>query len=219
MIPIRPGELFRYLGYRKGAVPEGEVLARIEICEKQLQAAAEPRSLFLRVPVLHCPDGSLQIAGMEIRSRDLAGNLEGCQEVFLFAATLGLGPDRLISRASAGRVSDAVIYQAMSAEMIESYCNQENARLRELAAKEGLFLRPRFSPGYGDLPLDLQKDLLRILHAAKKIGLTLTDSLLMIPSKSVTAFIGITEEVQPDHDRDCENCKMADCSFRKETLP
>jgi hypothetical protein len=61
---------------------------------------------------------------MEIVSRDLAKNLEDCQEVFLFAATLGMGPDRLIRRASAGRMSDAVIYQALSAEMIESSYNK-----------------------------------------------------------------------------------------------
>lgn len=216
MIPVRRRELYRYLGYKGGAEPEGEVLTRITACEEQLQEAVRPRSLHLRVPIGREGTGKLRIAGMEIVSRDLAKNLEDCQEVFLFAATLGMGPDRLIRRASAGRMSDAVIYQALSAEMIESYCDLANARLREMAAADGLFLKPRFSPGYGDLTLELQKDLLQILNASKQIGLTLTDSMLMIPSKSVTALIGITTAFQPDHSKDCGSCSMTDCPFRKE---
>ena len=155
------------------------------------------------------------IADMQIASKDLRKNLQGCGEVYLLAATLGPGPDLLIRRASVQRMSDAAIYQALCAEMIESCCDQICARLRRQAAEEGLYLKPRFSPGYGDLPLDLQKDLLRILDAPKKIGLTLTDSLLMMPSKSVTALIGLTKEMQPDHEKDCAVCPKTDCAFRR----
>lgn len=226
MITIRKEQLYRYLGYRGGMEPDAEVLDRIAECETRLQGAATPKFLIRQVPVLkktgiYQPGGEqskghLMIAGMEIVSADLQKNLEDCEEVFLFAATLGPGPDFLIRRASAQRMSDAVIYQAMSAEMIESYCDEICAQLRQEAAKEGLYLRPRFSPGYGDLPLDMQKDLLRILDAPKKIGLTLTDSLLMMPSKSVTALIGLTKKPQPDHEKDCRVCPKTDCEFRRE---
>ena len=226
MITIRKQELYRYLGYRGGAQPDAEVLARIAECEPRLQEAAAPRFLIQQVPVVLNPGiysssgeqaiPHLMIAGMEIVSADLQKNLENCDEVILFAATLGPGPDLLIRRASAQRMSDAVIYQAMSAEMIESYCDEICAQLRREAAEKGLYLRPRFSPGYGDLPLDLQKDLLRILDAPKKIGLTLTDSLLMMPSKSVTALIGLTKKPQPDHEKDCAICPKTDCAFRRE---
>ena len=226
MITIRKRELYRYLGYRGGAQPDAEVLARIAECEPRLQEAAAPRFLIQQVPVvlnsgIYSSAGEqviphLLIAGMDISSEDLQKNLEDCDEVILFAATLGPGPDLLIRRASAQRMSDAVIYQAMSAEMIESYCDEICAQLRREAAEKGLYLRPRFSPGYGDLPLDLQKDLLRILDAPKKIGLTLTDSLLMMPSKSVTALIGLTKKPQPDHEKDCAICPKTDCAFRRE---
>lgn len=214
MITIRRREVFRYLGYRGDMLPDPEVSARIDACEEKLQEAADSRSLIMRFPV--CLSGQhLTIAGMEIASKDLQKNLAGCEEVFLFAATLGSGPDLLIRRASAQRMSDAVIYQALSAEMVESYCDQICAQLRRQAAEEGLYLKPRFSPGYGDLSLELQKDLLRILDAPKKIGLTLTDSLLMMPSKSVTALIGLTKIPQPDHEKDCAVCPRTDCEFRR----
>ncbi len=59
------------------------------------------------------------------------------------------------------------------------------------AAAEGRALRPRFSPGYGDLAIDAQKDIFALLDCERQIGLTLGDSLLMSPGKSVTAFAGI----------------------------
>ena len=217
MIPIRQDQVWRYLGYKGGARPDAQVLEKITACEEKLREAADPRHLLMRFPVGRGENNStcLYIAGMEISSKDLRRNLQGCEELYLLAATLGPGPDLLIRRASAQRMSDAVIYQAICAEMIESCCDQICARLRRQAAEEGLYLKPRFSPGYGDLPLDLQKDLLRILDAPKKIGLTLTDSLLMMPSKSVTALIGLTKELQPDHEKDCAACPKTDCEFRR----
>ena len=80
-----------------------------------------------------------------------------------------------------------MFFQAIGAERIESLCDAFCAE-REA---EGLRLRPRFSPGYGDLPLELQRDLFRGLDCSRKIGLTLNESLLMSPSKSVTAIAGI----------------------------
>lgn len=217
MIPIRQDQVWRYLGYKGGTRPDAQVQEKIAACEEKLREAADPRHLLMRLPVRqgenHFP--CLLIADMQIASKDLRKNLQGCGEVYLLAATLGPGPDLLIRRASAQRMSDAVIYQALCAEMIESCCDQICARLRRQAAEEGLYLKPRFSPGYGDLPLDLQKDLLRILDAPKKIGLTLTDSLLMMPSKSVTALIGLTKEMQPDHEKDCAVCPKTDCAFRR----
>lgn len=217
MIPIRQDQVWRYLGYKGGARPDAQVQEKIAACEEKLREAADPKHLLMRLPVRqgenHFP--CLLIADMQIASKDLRKNLQGCGEVYLLAATLGPGPDLLIRRASAQRMSDAVIYQALCAEMIESCCDQICARLRRQAAEEGLYLKPRFSPGYGDLPLDLQKDLLRILDAPKKIGLTLTDSLLMMPSKSVTALIGLTKEMQPDHEKDCAVCPKTDCAFRR----
>ena len=53
-----------------------------------------------------------------------------------------------------------------------------------------MFFKPRFSPGYGDLSLEVQKEIFSLLDCPRKIGVSLGDSLLMTPSKSVTAIIG-----------------------------
>ena len=87
---------------------------------------------------------------------------------------------------------------------------------RKEAEEEGYFLRPRFSPGYGDFPLEFQRNIGDLLQMAKNIGITLTDSLLMMPSKSVTAVIGCSKTNSNCKEAGCEVCnKSATCAFRR----
>ena len=122
---------------------------------------------------------------MTINSHDLSKNLKGCENIIVFAATIGIEVDRLISKY--GKISPAksLCIQAIGAERIESLCNTFNNDIKSQLAEKNLFTRPRFSPGYGDLPLTVQKDFFRVLDCTRKIGLSLNDSLLMSPSKSV----------------------------------
>lgn len=195
MIDMRLREVYRYLGYRK-ITPTPEIDARIQACIGRMQAAATPRAIARRFPVhTEAPD-LVEIAGLTIRSRDLCRNLSGCDDAYLFAATIGIGIDLLIKRGEVASMTDSIIYQAAGAEMIESYADSEVAKLRAQEAARGYQLRPRYSPGYGDLPLALQTDFARILDMQKWCGITLTDALLMVPSKSITAFIGCTRQAK-----------------------
>ena len=152
---------------------------------------------------------------MTIRSENLSRNLKGCGRVYLMAATLGVAADRLIARASAVRMSDAVLYQAAAAAMIETCCDEVNDAIRQEAERDGLYCRPRFSPGYGDFDISHQRDLSRLLDTPRKIGLTVTESCLLAPIKSVTAVIGLSHTPQPCHRRGCEECGKTDCAFRR----
>lgn len=215
MIRADRKEIFRYLGYR-GREPEAGVAEAVDSCAAELQAAVEPRYVRRVFPLEWAGEGHFRIEGMDVVSRNLSRNLRGCSEVCLMAATLGLGPDRLVQRAEAlGKMSRAVILQAAAAAMIEAYCDDVNEEIRREAAGKGLFLRPRFSPGYGDFSLEHQTEFFRILEVQKKIGVTLTGSLLMMPSKSVTAVIGLSEENTHCMLQGCEACEKRDCSFRR----
>ncbi|NLB15389.1 MAG: Vitamin B12 dependent methionine synthase activation subunit, partial [Clostridiales bacterium] len=127
-----------------------------------------------------------------VQSADLAKNLYGCESVLLFAATVGVGIDRLISKYSRISPARSVIIDALGAERIEALCD---ALCEDFALENKAKLKPRFSPGYDDLPLEAQKDVFAVLDCPRKIGLSLNDSLLMSPTKSVTAFAGIVREV------------------------
>ena len=112
-------------------------------------------------------------------------------------------------------MSDAVIYQAAAAPMVETYCDEVNERIRQEAAQSGMYCRPRFSPGYGDFPIAHQRDFSRLLDTPRKIGLTVTESCLLAPIKSVTAVIGLSETPQPCHRKGCEECGKTDCAYRR----
>ena len=97
---------------------------------------------------------------------------------------------------------------------VEAGCN---AAEREIAAKlPGKYLTDRFSPGYGDLPLDVQSPLLALTDATRRLGVTLSESNLMNPLKSVTAVIGLSDTPQQARIRGCDFCAMRTrCNLRK----
>lgn len=125
-------------------------------------------------------------------SRALRRRLEGCDGIILFAATAGMEMDRLILRAKALSPLHGLMMHAIGAAIIEEACDRLCEQLAERFP--GRALRPRFSPGYGDLPLSLQRDVFAALDCERRLGLTLTDSLLMVPGKSVTAILGIAPD-------------------------
>lgn len=124
-------------------------------------------------------------------SKKLMKNLSGCKEAVIFAATIGAGIDMLIRRYERVEPARGLMLQAFGAERVESLCDRFNDEINEAAKKAGLNTRPRYSPGYGDLKLEVQPLMLELLNAEKRLGITLNESLLMTPSKSVTAIIGI----------------------------
>ena len=135
--------------------------------------------------------------------------------MILFAATIGEGADLLARKYGRINVAKAVVMQAAAAAMIETFCDEENEKLRAEAAEKGLYLRPRFSPGYGDFSLNHQRDFARVLEMQKTVGITLTESLLMLPSKSVTAVIGVSKQDARCVLSGCESCRNAGCTFRR----
>ena len=218
MIRVDEKEVYRYLGYR-GAVPDTEIREKVSACVERLLAVIEPRSVRKSFPIIRREDGNggsiLQIAGMEISSYALTRNLRGCTEAVLFAATIGLGADRLIRKAMVAGISDAVILQAAAAAAIEEYCDEMNGEIVRDAAERELFVRPRFSPGYGDFPLAHQGGFLQVLDAQKRAGIHLTDGDLMVPSKSVTALTGLSAENAGCVLQGCEACGKKECAFRR----
>lgn len=139
-----------------------------------------------------CAEGSVCSFGtFSAVSKDLAAHMDGCGKALVFAATVGIGIDRLIVKYSQISPSKALLFQALGTERIEALCD---TFCSEFAKENGVLLTPRFSPGYGDLSIKEQKNIFTMLDCPKRIGLTLNESLLMSPSKSVTAIVGIKKE-------------------------
>lgn len=144
------------------------------------------RELGLSVSDNVCDFGSFCLT-----SKNLANNLKGCKKAIVFAATVGVEIDRLIAKYSKLSPAKGLILQAIGSERAEALCDLFCADVKN---EYPALLRPRFSPGYGDLSLECQKEVFSVLDCERKIGVTLNQSLLMSPSKSVTAFVGLDYE-------------------------
>ncbi|MBE7065825.1 MAG: Vitamin B12 dependent methionine synthase activation subunit [Ruminococcaceae bacterium] len=130
----------------------------------------------------------------EIASSDLSKNLSNCEKALVFAATCGIGIDRLVSKYNRISPVKALCMQAIGTEHAEKLCDKFEDDIKKELAENGYITKPRFSPGYGDLPIELQTDIFRELQCTAKAGITLNENLLMTPTKSVTAIIGIKKE-------------------------
>ncbi len=182
-------EVFRSLGIRDGSAKE-ELTGEVESVISELAPILKPLACFEQYKISD-DRGTLDLGFSRVTSRDLSKNLSGCRSIILINATVGLGVDRLIAKYSRTSPSRALIMQAAGAEAVECLLD----KISDGFKSAGAILRPRFSCGYGDLPLTLQKDIFSALNPQKNIGVSLTDSLLMTPTKSVSAIIGIENEV------------------------
>lgn len=209
-------EILRYLGYGQNQADE-TVLTLIDSCAKELEQAAAPKHLSREYPLTLLSDHTINGGCFTVKSQNLSRNLKDCHQIIVFAATLGAGADHLIRKYSRLQMSRAVIMQAAAAAMIEDYCDTTCRQMKQAYEAQGLYLRPRFSPGYGDFPLSCQPALLDGLDAGKRIGIRLTDSLLMTPSKSVTAVIGVSRRPCRCQVAGCETCEKVDCLYRRDS--
>ena len=180
-LPLNHKEIARYAH----CVPDAFEDA-ISQCVDEALTVLSNRVCFL-VCDLHFNDKEIDLGFARTGSLDLRKNLKNCNRIIVFAATVGVGIDRLIQKYNRLLPSKALLMQAVGTEAVETVCDRFCDELRETYGH----IRPRFSPGYGDLPLSLQKDIFSALSCEKQIGVTLNDSLIMSPSKSVTAIVGL----------------------------
>ncbi|MFW5979148.1 MAG: Vitamin B12 dependent methionine synthase activation subunit [Halanaerobium sp.] len=178
---------------------------------------------------------------LTLKGRSIKKHLQNSKEIYLMAATLGAQVDKRISYYEKISVTKSMIFDACATTAIEEGCDQVEAEIKkEVLAAGNEDITFRYSPGYGDLGIDIQKEFLRILKAPKKIGLTASKYNMLIPTKSVTAIIGVLEEkVEKNNnlsndkndeenleDRDlefearhCQNCLLyKDCELRRKGI-
>lgn len=211
---MRTREAVRYLGYGRHAIDE-RTLQLVEDSFLELEQIVHAKFIYRIFEITFSDMDVLTIGNMKIKSKNLSKNLKGCSKAVVFGATLGTGVDILMKRYSLTDMAKVVTLQACAATMLEEYCDEAQNQIAEELEKKQMYLRPRFSPGYGDYSILHQDDILRMLDAAKTIGLTMTESYMLTPTKSVTAVIGISATKEPCHIKGCEECQKLDCIYRR----
>lgn len=192
-------EILRYMGCK---TPDENILSLLEECLTEAMPTLSYAVSYSVYPIKYKKD---------ISSDGLLKHLSDSDEIIIFAATIGIGIDRLISKYSRISPTKAVIFQAIGTERIEALCDAFCDEMK----KKYKCITNRFSPGYSDWDIKDQKLIISVTDATKNLGICLNDSFLMSPSKSVTAVVGIknteTEEKNP-----CESCDNAGCIYRRE---
>lgn len=184
--PIDKREALRYAGVR-GESAESE--AMLDECISEASSALSYKLCYAEYPLTRV-EKSLDFGFARVESEKLSAHLAGCERVIILAATVGVGLDRLVARYAKISPARALILQGFGTERIEALADVFCRKLMD----NGLSLTTRFSAGYGDLSLEFQREIFRVLNCQRSIGLTLNDSLIMSPTKSITAIIGIKKE-------------------------
>ena len=182
-------EILRYMAVDKSC-SDDSIMALVDECI----AECDKNNVFsynvcytkLCVSVSEC---NVKIGEMNFKSNYFSNVLSSCDEAMIFAATLGIGIDRLTERYKIISPAKSLVFQAIGAERIEALCDMFCDDIKkEYSDCENM---SRFSPGYGDFDIGFQKEIFKLLNCPKNIGLSLCDSFIMSPSKSVSAIIGL----------------------------
>lgn len=203
-------EVLQYLRWTGSEIPQ-EVDILIDSCIAETLRVAEPRYTY-RVFAIDRKNEAPHIAFV---GEDVPNMLSECERVIFLAATLGHGLELAIRRAQVRDMSRAIVLDCCGSAAIEAVCDMAEQEIAA-AIEEDIHLTDRFSPGYGDLPILLQHEFIHTVDAPRKIGLTVTNTHILTPRKSVTALIGIADKPQTKRFRGCAYCSMFEtCAFRK----
>ncbi|MGN0075756.1 MAG: vitamin B12 dependent-methionine synthase activation domain-containing protein [Parafannyhessea sp.] len=217
-------EVLRYLGYR-GQEVTPELDARLDGAIARCLSIGQPRASLATFDVAgqeELPDGTPQVdlegTALTLRGKSMRKHMDGAVRVGVFAVTIGMGVERELKRLSLTDNLGQVLFDAAATTMVERAADAAEATLVGIAARDGLYTNFRFSPGYGDMPMDTQPILLDTLDARRRLGITLSPTLLMTPTKSVTAVLGMFKTPQKSTHASCADCFCrAFCNLRATT--
>ena len=203
------------LRYMRAAQPDGETRRLAEETAGMLEHRLNPRFLWRAFRIKReAPELLLEESGLALPGTLAERMLEDCDTAVLLACTLGAGFDRMLKEWEARDMARAAVMDFCGSAWAEAVCDEAEQEIR--ARFPGKYLTDRFSPGYGDLPLSLQAGFLQALDAGRKLGITVNESFLLLPCKSVTAVIGLSDRPQRARIRGCAVCGLReDCEYRK----
>lgn len=222
LINIDRKEVLRYLQYKNQNI-EDDLNEVIDNCIHLTKQVINPRYTYKICEIDKKKteeDGNivyLKNENIEFESKDIYNLLIDCDKCILMSATLGVEIEKEIRKLTYTELTKGVIVDACATTAIEEVCDIVQENMEKSLFDKGKYITMRYSPGYGDLSIDKNKDIINILNGHNRIGLTVSDSGIMIPRKSVVAIIGISNKETKNRKRTCEDCSNRhSCKFKKE---
>lgn len=215
-ISIDKDEVLRYLRY--GSRKADETTDRIiDECIEEILEIARTNYIYNIYEVdMEKEVISFENSRFKVEGKDISNHLHNSRKCAIMAVTLGNEVDKRIRYYSKVDLTRSLIFDACATTAIEALCDWVESIIKKIAIKDGYKATSRYSPGYGDLSIEIQPRILNLLDTQKHIGLTVTDTYILLPRKSVTAFIGIGDNVK-SQSMGCKNCSLyQNCLFAKE---
>jgi len=222
LIEIDEREVLRYLQYKDQDIDDN-LSYKIKQCIKKTRKIINPRFIFreYKIKKSQIYDSKSEVylegANLTLKSDDIYNLLLECDECILMSATLGLEIEREIRKLTYTDLTNGIIIDACATTAIEEVCDIVQDNIAKKLLKEDKYITYRYSPGYGDLPIEKNVDINNLLNSQREIGLTVTNSGIMIPRKSVVALIGVSYKGVTNTKKSCENCNNRhNCDYKKE---
>lgn len=222
LIEIDESEVLRYLQYKNQEI-DNSLSDKIKKCINITKEIINPRFIFRKYKIkkLKSSNGKNEVyfegANLTLQSNDIYNLLLDCDECILMSATLGLEIEREIRKLTYTDLAKGIIIDACATTAIEEVCDIVQDNISKKLLKEDKYITYRYSPGYGDLSIEKNLDINNLLNSQKEIGLTVTNSGIMIPRKSVVALIGVSHRKISNTKKSCENCSNRhNCNYKKE---
>lgn len=213
---INKNEVLKYLGYKGGKIDDN-TNEMIRTAMDAVLETAVPRYVY-KVFDIAVKD-KIELIGTKFspQGEDIAQLLRSSEKCIMLAATLGVEFEMMLRKAQVKDMAQAVVLDSCGSSAIENICDNIEKLIEDQWGRKGWFLSDRFSPGYGDMPIGQQRDFCMVLDTAKKAGISVNAGGMLVPSKSVTAIIGLSRTEQAKRKKGCEYCNnFMNCQFRKE---
>ncbi|MBU3114234.1 vitamin B12 dependent-methionine synthase activation domain-containing protein [Clostridium lacusfryxellense] len=208
-------EVLRYLGYKNQEI-DRKMMDLVDECCYEIIDISKPSSVYEIFDIERNNDELLLIGStLVLKDKDIKDLLVNSVKCAVMAATLGSAVDIKLAYYSRFNITKGVIMDACASTAIEYICDELQDKIMKNALQDNLYITTRYSPGYGDFSIANGAEILNVLDAYKKIGLTITENSIMLPRKSVTALIGLSKVKNFKSHTGCESCKNVGCEFRK----
>ena len=180
-------DALRYLG---GKADDEGAIALLRRVLDAYREVFQPRQVTASFLVReHAPAVTFEGCAVSLEGESIRRHFAGATEGIFSAFTLGVAFDKKVRELSLTRPSESVALNALGSGYAERKADELLREVRDAKEREGFETNFRFCPGYGDLPLGANKEIVAALGATKKIGLTVTDEGLLLPVKSI---VGVT---------------------------
>lgn len=216
-LSIPKKEVLRYLGHKNQEI-NGNIDRLIDETIEEAKELIAPKKVVARYRITIKDTGVyLDNTNLVLTGEDIKNHLKYSKDIYIMAVTLGSVIEKKIAYYEKIDLTKAIILDSCATTAVEEFCDYIEEDIKKIAENENMGITFRYSPGYGDLSIDIQKDFLDTLNATKVIGLTVSRHNLLMPRKSVTAIIGLIPKDKELNKRTCEVCSnYENCKFRKE---